>query len=173
MDPGGSWLPPAGRCPVVQQWHGEKGNFRKSETRGYCGSRKEVTVANRRTSRHATVAWQKRKLTRNIQIQESSESSKDFAVNGVRKGPECKNGIRRRDVKKLPHLKKERTTNGIKRWSAGQQSYLGSGRTPSKTPYEIFGEKIAKQVVRMSMGFLQIRIWRVWRCRPPPKRKKK
>jgi hypothetical protein len=21
----GSWLPPAGRCPAVQQWHGEKG----------------------------------------------------------------------------------------------------------------------------------------------------
>jgi hypothetical protein len=21
---GGSWLPPAGRCPVVQKWHGER-----------------------------------------------------------------------------------------------------------------------------------------------------
>jgi hypothetical protein len=20
--PGGSWLPPAGRCPTVQEWHG-------------------------------------------------------------------------------------------------------------------------------------------------------
>jgi hypothetical protein len=26
VDPGGSWLPPAGRCLAMQQWHGEKGN---------------------------------------------------------------------------------------------------------------------------------------------------
>jgi hypothetical protein len=24
VDPGGSWLSPAGRCPTVQKWHGEK-----------------------------------------------------------------------------------------------------------------------------------------------------
>jgi hypothetical protein len=24
VDPGGSWLPPAGRCPAVQQWHGAR-----------------------------------------------------------------------------------------------------------------------------------------------------
>jgi hypothetical protein len=24
VDPGGSWLPPAGRCPVVQLWHGAR-----------------------------------------------------------------------------------------------------------------------------------------------------
>jgi hypothetical protein len=146
--------------------------FRKSETRGYCGSRKGVTVADRRTSHHATVAWQKRILTRVIWIEESGESLKDFEVNRVIKVQGCKNGIWCRDVKNVPDLKKERTTNGIKRWSAEQRSYLGSGRTPSKNPYEIFGRKIEKQVVRMSMGFLQIRIWRVWRCRPPPKRKK-
>jgi hypothetical protein len=98
----------------------KKETLQKSETRGYCGSRKGVTVADRRTSRHATVAWRKRKLTRNIQIQESRESLKDFVVNGMRQGPGCKNGIRCRDIKKLPHLKKERMTNSIKRWSAGQ-----------------------------------------------------
>jgi hypothetical protein len=119
------------------------------------------------------MAWRKRKLTRNIRIQERRESSKDFEVNGIREGPGYKNGIRCRDVKDVPDLKKERTKNDIKRWSAGQRSHLGTGRTRSKTPSEIFGGKIEKQVVRMSMRFLQIRIWRVWRCRPPPKRKKK
>jgi hypothetical protein len=24
VDPGGSWLPPAERCPIVQQWHGTR-----------------------------------------------------------------------------------------------------------------------------------------------------
>jgi hypothetical protein len=74
-----------------------------------------VTVADRRTFHHATVAWRKRNPTRNIQIQESCESWEDFTVNGMRKGPGYKNGIRRRDVKVLPHMKKERkTTNSIK-----------------------------------------------------------
>jgi hypothetical protein len=35
-DPGGSWLPPAGRCPAVQKWHGEReifsGKFGPRET---------------------------------------------------------------------------------------------------------------------------------------------
>jgi hypothetical protein len=32
----------------------------KEATRGHCGSRRRVTVAGKRTSRHATVAWGKR-----------------------------------------------------------------------------------------------------------------
>jgi hypothetical protein len=147
--------------------------FRKSETRGFCGSRKGVTVADRRTSRHATVAWRKRKLTRNIQLQENHESSKDVAVNKMRKGSGCKNGIRRRDVKKLPHLKKERTTNGIKGWSTGQRSYLGRGGTLRMNLHEISGGKIAKQIVGTSRRLRRIRIWRLWRGRPPPKHKRK
>jgi hypothetical protein len=27
VDPGGCWLPPAGRCPAVQQWHGGREMF--------------------------------------------------------------------------------------------------------------------------------------------------
>jgi hypothetical protein len=147
--------------------------FRKSETRGYCGSRKAVTVADRRTSRHATVEWRKRKFTRNIQIQESHESSKDLAADGMRKGTGYKNGIQHRDVKKLSHMKKERTTKGIKGWSTGQRSYLGKGGKLRMNLYEIFGWKIAKQVVGTSRRLRGIREWTLWRGRPPPKRKKK
>jgi hypothetical protein len=64
--------------------------FRKSETHGFCGSRKGVTVADKRTTGHATVAWRKRKLTRNIQLEETHESSKNVAVNGMRKGRNAK-----------------------------------------------------------------------------------
>jgi hypothetical protein len=27
VNPGGGWLPPAGRCPAVQKWHGGRGTF--------------------------------------------------------------------------------------------------------------------------------------------------
>jgi hypothetical protein len=146
--------------------------FRKSETRGYCGSRKGVTVADRRTSRHATVAWRKRKFTSYIQIQESHESSKDLAADGMRRGPGCKNGIQHRYVKKLSHMKKERTTNGIKGWSTGQRSYLGKGGTLRMNLYEIFRGKIGKQVAEISRGLRRIRKWTLWRGSPPTKRKK-
>jgi hypothetical protein len=132
-----------------------------------------VTVADKRTTRHATVAWRKRKLTRNIQLRENHESSKDVAVNGMRKGPGYKNGTRRRDVKKLPNLKKERTTNGFKGWSTGQRSYVGKGRTLRMNLYETFGGQIAKQVVATSSRLRRIRQLNLWRGRPPPKRKKK
>jgi hypothetical protein len=148
--------------------------FRISETCTYFGLRKGVTVADRRTSRNATVAWRKRKLTRNIQLQENHELSKDVAVNGMREGPECKSGIWRRDVKRLPHLRKERkSTNGIKGWRPGQRSLLGKGGTLRINLYEIFGGKITKQVVGTSRRLRRIGIWRLWRGRPPPKRKKK
>jgi hypothetical protein len=65
-----------------------------------------------------------------------------------RKIPEGNDGLRHRDVKELPHLRKERrTTNGIKGWSAGQRSYLGSGGTLRMTLYEIFRGILAKQIV--------------------------
>jgi hypothetical protein len=152
-------------------WH-KRNLIRRSETRGYCGSRKGVTVADRRTCPHATVAWKKRKLTRNIQLRENHESSKDVAVNGMRKGPGYKHGTRRRDVKKLPNLKKGRTMNGFKGWSTGQRSYMGKGRTLRMNLYETFGGQIAKQVVGTSCRLRRMRIWTLWRGKPPPKRKK-
>jgi hypothetical protein len=87
----------------------------------------------------------------------------------MRRRPEGNDDIRNRDVKNLPNLRKERrTTNGIKKWSAGQRSFLGKGGTF----FEIFGGKIAKQVVGTSSGLRRIRKWALWRGRPPPKRKK-
>jgi hypothetical protein len=71
---------------------------------------KRMTVTDRRTSRHATVAWQKINLTRNIRIQESRESPKEFAAAGMRKSPEGSDGIRHRDIKEPPHLRIERKT---------------------------------------------------------------
>jgi hypothetical protein len=148
--------------------------FRKSEARGYCGLRNGVTVADRRTWPHATMAWRQRKLNRNIRKQESRESSKDFAVNGMRQGPGCKNGIWGRNIKEPPHLRTERK---IVRSSGGQhkrekRTLKGMSRY-NDIYWRTIGLDFVKKVVRMSRGFLQMTIWRLWRGRPPPKRKKK
>jgi hypothetical protein len=85
---------------------------------------------------------------------------KELTADVMRMSPEGNNGIRHRDVKVLPHLRKERkTTSGIKGWSTGQRSYLGSGGTPSKNPYEIVGGKIAKQVVGTSRRLRRVKKW--------------
>jgi hypothetical protein len=147
--------------------------FRRTGTQGICGRRKELAIVGMRTSRYATVAWRKRKLTRNIQIQESRESAKDFAVNGMRQGLGGKNGIRRQNVKKPPHLRIERKTAS----SSGGQHKREQRRLKGMSRYNdiywrTIGLDFVKKVVRMPSGFLQIRIWRVWRGRPPPKHKK-
>jgi hypothetical protein len=104
------------------------------------------------------------------------------------KHPECNSDLRdvslrqqlrgRKRIKdlgvRLPLcLKNKRMMNTIEGWSAGQRSRLGSGETPSKNPYNIFGGKITKQVVGTSSGLRRIRKRTLWRGRPPPKRKKK
>jgi hypothetical protein len=71
----------------------------------------------------------------------------------MRKSLKGNDGIRHRDVKELPHMRKERRTmNCIKGWSAGQRPHLGSGETPSKNPYKIFRGILAKQIVGTPSG---------------------
>jgi hypothetical protein len=132
-----------------------------------------VTVADRRTSRHATVAWRKRNLNRNIRIHKSRESSKDFAADGMRKGPGCKNGIRRRDIKE-PHLRIDRKTAS----SSGGQHKREQRRLKGMSKYnDIYwratGLKFVKRANGMSGELQKVRKWILWRGRPPPKRKKK
>jgi hypothetical protein len=57
MDPEGSWLPPAGRCPAMQKWHGEKEtSSRKFEV---WGRQNEFTAAGIRMISCAKVARHK------------------------------------------------------------------------------------------------------------------
>jgi hypothetical protein len=210
----------------VQKLTAERRLKPKEGTRGFCGSRRRVTVAGRRTSRHVTVACLKRKLFRRSGTQEHYGSQRLFAATSrgmalcagvaqrgghddkrhsqvnvgqeikkrqkdgkrMRKHPEWNRGLRdvglsqqlqgRKQIKvlgiRLPLcLKNKRTTNGIKGWSAGQRSYLGKGGTLRMNLYEIFGGKIAKQVVGDSRMLQRIRKWTLWRGRPPPKLKTK
>jgi hypothetical protein len=89
-----------------------------------------------------------------------------------RKSPEGNDGLRHRDVKELPHLRKGRSTNGIKGWSTGHQSYLGSGGTLRMNLYEIFRGILAKQIVGTQSGLRKMKEWTLWRSRPLPKCKK-
>jgi hypothetical protein len=82
----------------------------KERTLGYCGSWKRVTVAGKRMSHHATVAWRKRKLIWRIGIEENCGPCKELTTAEMRESPECKNGIRHRDVKEPPHLRRGRKT---------------------------------------------------------------
>jgi hypothetical protein len=57
----------------------------KEQTRGYYGSRRKVTVARKRTSRHATVAWLKRKLFGRSGIQGNFGPRKELTADGMRR----------------------------------------------------------------------------------------
>jgi hypothetical protein len=56
----------------------------KELTQGYYGSRRKVTVAGKRTPRHATVAWLKSKLFRRSGIQENFGPRKELTAAGIR-----------------------------------------------------------------------------------------
>jgi hypothetical protein len=77
--------------------------------------------------------------------------------------PKCKNGKRNRGLRQ--QLSSEM---GIKDPGARQQLHPRI----EKMLYEIFRERIVKQVVRTPNGLQKIRKWTLWRGRPPPKWKK-
>jgi hypothetical protein len=105
--------------------------------------------------------------TRTRWYEEPGEYGRSVRENGRRQ-----NGNKGPRRQKPLYLRKERTTtNGIERWSSGQQSPLGSGGTLKKAIYEIFRGKITKQIVGSSIGLRKIKDWTLWRGRPPPKRK--
>jgi hypothetical protein len=121
-----------------------------------------------RTTRRARVAWGKKNFVRKDWAGKQAEQEiKKRRKDGkrLRKHQECNRGLRdvglrqqlpgRKRIKDLGvrlqlYLKKKRTTNGIKWWRAGDRLHLASRETPSKSPYEIFGGKITKQVVGIS-----------------------
>jgi hypothetical protein len=141
----------------VQNLAVESRRERKDRTQGIHGSRRKV-------SGHARVAWRKRNITRKIRIQENSESSKDFAADGMRKGPGCENAIRRWDVKEPPYLTTGRkTATSIRGWNKREQPQREGLGICIEIFWKTFGLHFMKQVVEMSSGLLQIRIWTLWR----------
>jgi hypothetical protein len=149
----------------------------KERTRGYCGSRKRLTVAGRRMIRCAGVAFLRRGAVRKDCTRAKVERATQ-RIGSLRKilrtHHEGKRRIKDLGDRRPLCLRKERTTmNGNEGWSSGQKSHLGSGGTRKKTLYEMYRGKIAKQVVKTSIGLLRMMDGTLWRGRPPPKRKKR
>jgi hypothetical protein len=168
----------------------------KKGPRGYYESRGKVTVAGKRTSRHATVAWRKRNLFRRNGTKEYCGSWRIFAT--ARKGMDRCEGIARRGVhdgKRYGQVNvgqeiKKRRKDGNRLW---KHTECNSGlrntflllqlQDPdkcrqlrlriAKRSNEIFGRKIAKQVVGTFRRLRRIRQLTLWRDRPSPKRKRK
>jgi hypothetical protein len=163
--------------------------FTRSGTQEIYGLQKELAIDEMRTTSHARAAWGKEMSSGKIgpENRENKKSRKDERTGRVRKHFECNSGLRDVGLKqqlrgwkrikdlgvRLPLCPKKKRTNGFEVWSAGYRSYMRSGGQPSKTPYEIFGGKITKQVVGNSCRLRRIKKWILWRSRPPLKRKKK
>jgi hypothetical protein len=122
------------RNPATRRRQKPKGRIQAG-----CESRKRLTVAGRRMTHCAGVAWLRRNVVRKDWTRNQAErGTPKRREDGERlwKGPECNNGIRDRGLREQlqsrmriedlggrrpQYLRKERTTsNGIRRWSSGQ-----------------------------------------------------
>jgi hypothetical protein len=89
-----------------------------------------LAAAHRKVFSCATVAWRKRIFLRRIGSQQNCGLCKELTAAGMRKDPECKNGIRDRGLKQLQrgskrikdlgdrwliYVRKKRTTSMIYR----------------------------------------------------------
>jgi hypothetical protein len=83
------------------------------------------------------------------------------------KGPECNNGIRDRGLRQQLRGSKRIKNPGIR-----QQLRLKIERTSDGFDKEAFRLEFVKRAAGMFSGLQKIRNWRVWRGRPPLKRKK-
>jgi hypothetical protein len=69
--------------------------------------------------------------------------------------------------------KKRETAIGVGGWSSGQLSPMRIRVPAYKTLQKTFRHQIVKRAKEVSSGLRRIRIWTLWRGRPPPKHKKK
>jgi hypothetical protein len=136
--------------------------FRKILTHTKFGPREEVTVAGKTMTLRAGLARRKgafvRKYPTRDQVQRESRKGRTDE-NRRWKGPDSNNGT------------KDTTTVSIGGWNPRAQEPLGTAGRRKKAIYDMLRLKIMERVVATSRG-LRRRNGTLWRCRPPPKRKK-
>jgi hypothetical protein len=143
----------------LRKWHrvwnlAEKRHQKpKEKIRGYCGSRKRVTVAGRRNvSCRAEVAWRKRNSIRKDWTTDKVEREAQRA-RMVRRLWSCQeNGKGIRDLggrQPLYRRKRRPTKDSICRCKSGHRSPLGSRGTRKKALYEIVCMKIAQKTAKI------------------------
>jgi hypothetical protein len=160
----------------------------KGRIRASCECRKRSTVAGRRMTHRATVAWHRRNIFRKIGTQENCRPGKEFAAAGIRtihcRGVAwLRRGVVREDC---TSAKDERATQrvgplrkNLRMHHEGKSEIKEPGTRWQMCPRikkmldEIFRGKITKQVVGTTNRLQKIRKWTLWRGRPPLKRKKR
>jgi hypothetical protein len=140
---------------------------RKEGTRGTCESRRKLTVAGRKVSRRATVAWRERNLVRKIWIQDNCEPWKRWTITGRNTTSRAtvawrsenvvrKNWIRNQAKRGTPKRRKDgerlwkclEYSNGIRSRGVEEHIHLRKGR---KTAKNIGGRRGHQQQLK-SMG---------------------
>jgi hypothetical protein len=143
----------------------ERRQKQKERIRTSCESKSRSTVACRKVSRHAKVAWRKRNLFRTVQTQRNCGLRKRLVVTGKRttqKGWTFRK-TRRVDPEGSTFVKVSNT-----RWHRQLKNEKTAGRIFEKT----FRLQIVKREEGSSVGSLKIWNWTLWRGRPPHKRKR-
>jgi hypothetical protein len=159
----------------------------KKGTGGYSGSRRKVTVAGKRTSCHATVAWLKRKVFRRSGNQESYGRRKELAIAEIRT-TRYAGVIRRRgriagknqttnnvgELTQKEHTEEKRCWNGpkcklgIKDPGTNRKPRLKMERISDGFDRKAFGLQFVKRGPEVSSGLREVKNWALWRTRHSP-----
>jgi hypothetical protein len=162
----------------------------RKSTAGRRGKPKELAQCRQKEVLPCNSGMAEKKPTRNIRIQESRESSKEIAAAEVRTARHAKVARRKRNVVGKTRIRNNavRGTSNSRTLRRRQRATQGNNRTRKRNPQvlrrestgnviqtfgKITGLKFAERVGRSTVGLRRIRKWTLWRCRPPPKRKKK
>jgi hypothetical protein len=101
-------------------------------------------------------------LGNGIRERSTKREAKDDAVRGTPKGRTCEK--RRRT--------QPRCNSGIKDRGMKQRPHLGRGKTFIEALGQTFGLEVVERTVGSSIRLRSPSIWTLWKCRPPPKRKR-
>jgi hypothetical protein len=134
-------------------------------------SQKTLTIAGRKVSRRARVAWRKRNIARKYctraNVVQESQIGRTFGRRRQPK-PEFSKSIMRRDVEEPLNLRKGRkTTYNIGGRSIGHQPRLVSMGNGNKVFGKTIGLEFGNRAFGMSSGIRRGRNWSLWSGRPP------
>jgi hypothetical protein len=132
--------------------------------------RKRLTIAGRKVTCRASVAWRKRNVAR-------KDGARANVIQEIRRGrtfvrrrrpkPECSNSIGRRDVEEPLHRRKERkTANNIGGQSRRQQPRLEIMGKSNEVFGKTIGLEFGKRTARSTVGLQRIRLDLVERSTP-------
>jgi hypothetical protein len=167
-------MPVGGLKKRRRDWNLAAGRRQKPKGRiqANCESRRRLTVAGKKMTHHATVAWSKRNVFRRIGTQGNCGPRSKLTAAGLKMTHHATVAWpREKFVRKDCTINQTEQETSKRRNDEKRRQQLRP--RIEKMLYEIFRGRIAKQVVRTPNGLQKIRKWTLWRGQPPPKRKKR